>query len=172
MSLAAGILETAAGLQGPPITWGAEGIAAGFGEAEIKGYDNFGMFVKAVEMAGLSDVLKGPGPFTVFAPVDSAFGGKEALLQDPKALAEILKYHVVPQKIAAGSISADLVTVNGASLTYSRRFRKTFLDDAMMDPKYPKDIACDNGVFHAIDSIMVPGAYNKISAEAGLAGNR
>jgi uncharacterized surface protein with fasciclin (FAS1) repeats len=164
-------MATAAELQGSPITWGAEGIAFGHEESVIKGYDSFGNFVKAVEAAGLADVLKGPGPFTIFAPVDSAFGSQlDALAKDPKALAEILKYHVVSGTIPSGSIDKDMVTVNGASITYSRRFRKTFLDDAMMDPKYPVDVECSNGVIHAIDSIMLPSTYKKLSAEAGLGG--
>lgn len=41
----------------------------------------------------------------------------------------------------------------------------------MMNPKFPKDIECDNGVLHAIGMIMVPGAYAKISSDTGLGGN-
>ena len=168
------ILAEAAATQGSPITWGADGIPMGFGEAEIRGYDGFGNFVKAVEAAGLADTLKGAGPFTVFAPVDSAFPeDMTALLADPAALAEILKYHVVAGKVSSGSIApGEIATVNGASITVTRRFRKNFLDYAMMDPKFPADVDCSNGVFHAIDSIMIPGDYNPINPEAGKAGAR
>jgi uncharacterized surface protein with fasciclin (FAS1) repeats len=165
------IMSTAAQLQGPPIQWGSEGVLVGKEEADIKGYDNFSLFCKAVEVAGLTSVLKGPGPFTVFVPVDTAFEGRmEELAANPAALAEVLKYHVVAGKVSAGSIGADLATVNGATLTYSRRFRKTFLDGAMMDPKYPADVECTNGVIHAIDSILVPGGWSPVGAEQGLRG--
>ena len=61
---------------------------------------SFKTLATALQAAGLVDVLKGKGPFTVFAPTDEAFaklpaGTLEALLKDPKALAEVLKYHVV-----------------------------------------------------------------------------
>ena len=64
----------------------------------------FTTLVAAVEAAGLVDVLKGEGPFTVFAPTDEAFaalpeGTVEGLLADPEALAAILTYHVVAGKV-------------------------------------------------------------------------
>lgn len=141
----------------------------GHEESDIKGYDNFKVFGAAVNAAGLGGVLSGPGPFTVFLPVDSAFDGKvDALLANPSKLADILKYHVVAGKIS--NPSADMVTVHGATLTYGRRFRKNFVDFAMLDPKYPSNVECTNGVIHVIDSILEPNTYSKISAEQGLGG--
>src|SRR5688572_33041440 len=63
----------------------------------------FRTLVKAVQTAGLVDTLKGPGPFTVFAPTDAAFaklpkGTVEALLNDKAALTDLLTYHVVAGK--------------------------------------------------------------------------
>src|SRR5512144_548136 len=65
---------------------------------------SFNTLVKAVQAAGLVDTLKGPGPFTVFAPTDEAFaklpaGTVDALLKDPAKLTKILTYHVVPGEI-------------------------------------------------------------------------
>ncbi|KAJ1638211.1 FAS1 domain-containing protein [Pavlovales sp. CCMP2436] len=161
------IIVTATSLQGPVIFWGSEGVLVGKEESDIKGYDNFGKFVAAVESAGLTATLKGAGPFTVFAPTDAAFadfGGVPAGM----TLADVLKYHVVSGKMSTSDISGDLKTVQGNSLTYGRRFRKTFLDYAKVGIEsegaskggnYPKDIECSNGMIHAIDCIMVPGAY-------------
>ena len=60
---------------------------------------NLSTFVTAVNAAGLTSALKGPGPFTVFAPSNAAFAAVdeatlEALLANPEALADLLKYHV------------------------------------------------------------------------------
>jgi uncharacterized surface protein with fasciclin (FAS1) repeats len=76
---------------------------------------NFKTLATALTAAGLVETLKGPGPFTVFAPTDAAFaklpaGTVETLLKEPKGkLAEILKYHVFSGKV----IAADVVEPNG-----------------------------------------------------------
>jgi len=157
------IVTTAVGLQGPVMYWGADGVALGHEESDIKGYDNFGKLCGALTSFGLVDALKGPGPFTVFAPTDAAI---EAFTGE--ITADILKYHVVPGKVMFSSITGDLKTLQGSTLTYGRRFRKTFLDNAMVGISssgaskgqvYPVDVECTNGVIHAIDVVLVPGAY-------------
>lgn len=128
-------------------------------ENELKGYDNFGSFLNAVEAAGLSAALRGPGPFTVFAPTDSAFAAYKKPIT-----AEVLKYHVVPGRYPAASINADLPTLHGKSLKYERKFRKTFVDDAIVGQAdnfgggsaFPVDVACDNGIIHAISVVLEP----------------
>src|SRR5688572_30414435 len=70
---------------------------------------SFETLVKAVKVADLQKVLDGPGPFTVFAPTDEAFAAvpKEklaALLADPKQLAAVLTYHVVPGEVLAADV--------------------------------------------------------------------
>jgi uncharacterized surface protein with fasciclin (FAS1) repeats len=172
-SLNANIVETLKTLQGPGICWGSEGVALGHEENDIKGYDNFDKLVGAVAAAGLADALSGPGPFTVFAPTNSAFDGVPA----GAATADVLKYHVVPGKYTYAQITGDLKTLQGNSLTYSRKFRKTFVDDAIVGQednfgggsKFPKDIVCDNGIIHAISMVLVPG-FSKVGAEVGLGG--
>lgn len=72
-ALNANIVETLKSLPGPGIVWGSEGVPLGHEENDIKGYDNFDRLVNAVAAAGLADALSGPGPFTVFAPTNSAF---------------------------------------------------------------------------------------------------
>ena len=69
--------------------------------ATAVGAGQFKTLVAAVQAAGLVEALQGKGPFTVFAPTDAAFaklpaGTVEGLLKDPKALSNILLYHVVP----------------------------------------------------------------------------
>ena len=168
-ALDAGIVDTLKGLEGPGIPWGSAGVLEGFEESDIKGYDGFGKVADAIDAAGLASTLDG-GEYTVFVPVDSAVKGD--LSED------VLKYHVVPGKIAKGSIGADLSTIDGRTLTYKRFARKTFLDDAVVGPQgegaatgsvYPVDVAFDGGVIHAIDITLVPG-WTKVDAEAGAGG--
>ena len=71
-----------------------------------KAAGSFNTLAKAIEAAGLTETLKGEGPFTVFAPTDEAFaklpkGTLESLLQDKEKLAMILKYHVVAGEVSA-----------------------------------------------------------------------
>lgn len=78
--------------------------------------------VAAVTAAGLVDTLKGPGPFTVFAPTDEAFsklpaGTVEALLKDIPKLTSILTYHVVPQSVRPTRNGRTYETVNGKELS-------------------------------------------------------
>jgi len=159
------IMSTAASLRGPDIFWGADGVAQGYEESDIKGQDNFGKFCQAVSAAGLDQTLRS-GEYTVFVPTDAAFDDFKGTMT-----ADILKYHVVPGRVPSGSISGDLQTLNGASLTYRRYVRKTFLDNAMIGissagaskgQNYPTDVQCSNGLIHAIDMVLVPGEFSSV----------
>jgi transforming growth factor-beta-induced protein len=120
----------------------------------------FTTLAAALEAAGLVDTLKGEGPFTVFAPTDDAFkklpaGTVEGLLKDPKALGDILLYHVVPGKVMAADVvnltSAD--TALGKPVSIKVEDGKVFVNDAQVTAT---DIAAANGVIHVIDSVILP----------------
>lgn len=121
------VLTTLASLQGPEIFWGSEGVAFGKEESDIKGYDNFGKFVQAIQAAGLTADFQGPGPITVFAPTDAAMDSYGGMLSP-----DVIKYHVVPGNYPVAAIQGNLQTLQGSALTYGRRFRKTFVDYAMV----------------------------------------
>jgi len=166
--MAADIIATVAALEGPVVYWGADGPAVGKEESDIKGYDNFGSFIAAVQKAGLTSALQGPGPLTVLVPTDAAFAQFKGELT-----ADILKYHVIPGKVTIGSIGGNQPTLQGNELTYRRYVRKTFLDDAMMGissagaskgQQYPCDVECSNGLVHAIDCVLTPGYVMPINA--------
>jgi uncharacterized surface protein with fasciclin (FAS1) repeats len=112
----------------------------------------------ALEKAGLVQTLKGPGPFTVFAPTDAAFAKVpkaqlDALLADKAKLAAVLTYHVVPGKVMAKDVKAGKVTtVQGSQLTLGTTGGVT-VDSAKV---VKADIAADNGVIHVIDSVVLP----------------
>ncbi|HEX7952788.1 MAG TPA: fasciclin domain-containing protein [Burkholderiales bacterium] len=119
----------------------------------------FKTLVTAVQAAGLVDTLKGPGPFTVFAPTDEAFaklpaGTLDALLKDKKKLADILTYHVVAGKVMAAQVKPGMVkTVEGQSLTVSTMNGAVMVNNAKV---VKTDIVASNGVIHVIDTVVLP----------------
>jgi uncharacterized surface protein with fasciclin (FAS1) repeats len=121
---------------------------------------SFKTLVAAVQAAGLVDVLRGKGPFTVFAPTDGAFaklpkGTVEGLLQDKAKLAAILTYHVVPGLVRAADVVkvSSAKTVNGQSLAVKTNAEGVTIDNARV---VKADIECTNGVVHVIDSVVLP----------------
>jgi uncharacterized surface protein with fasciclin (FAS1) repeats len=119
---------------------------------------NFKTLATALQVAGLVDTLKGPGPFTVFAPTDAAFAKVpkaqlDALLADKAKLTAVLTYHVVPGKVMAKDVKAGKVkTVQGSELTLGTAGGVT-VDNAKVTTA---DIAADNGVIHVIDTVLIP----------------
>jgi uncharacterized surface protein with fasciclin (FAS1) repeats len=119
---------------------------------------SFKTLATALTAAGLIDTLKGPGPFTVFAPTDEAFAkvpkaDLEALLKDKAKLTAVLTYHVVPGKVMAKDVKAGKVkTVQGSEMTVSTS-AGVMVDGAKV---VKTDIAADNGVIHVIDSVIIP----------------
>jgi uncharacterized surface protein with fasciclin (FAS1) repeats len=119
----------------------------------------FKTLVTALKAADLVDTLKGPGPFTVFAPTDEAFaklpaGAVDALLKDKQKLAAVLTYHVVPGEVMAAQVKPGKVkTVQGQSLTVSTQGGAVMVDNAKV---IKTDIVASNGVIHVIDSVILP----------------
>jgi len=123
---------------------------------------SFNTLVAAVKAAGLVDTLKGPGPFTVFAPTDEAFaklpaGTVEELLkpENKSKLVAILTYHVVPGKVTAKDVVKlhEAKTVNGQELTVKTEMGSVMVNNAKV---VKTDILCTNGVIHVIDTVVLP----------------
>jgi uncharacterized surface protein with fasciclin (FAS1) repeats len=118
----------------------------------------FNTLAAALQAAGLVDTLKGPGPFTVFAPTDEAFAkipkaDLDALLKDKAKLSAVLTYHVVSGKVMAKDVKAGKVkSVQGSDLTLGTMGGVT-VDAAKV---VQADIVADNGVIHVIDSVVLP----------------
>lgn len=131
---------------------------------------SFKTLATALEAAGLVDTLKGPGPFTVFAPTDDAFdklpaGTVDTLLKEPKGkLAEILKYHVVSGDVRAADVvkmdGQKVKTVQGSDLTVEVKGDKVALiDGAGNRVNVTKtDVVASNGVIHVLDGVLMPPA--------------
>jgi uncharacterized surface protein with fasciclin (FAS1) repeats len=149
------VTGTLASLEGPGQVWGADGIAVGKEESDLKGYENFSKFHAALQSTGVAAEL-GAGPYTVFAPTDPALESYE-LLRGPVD-ARVVKMHIVQGKIASADVSsADLTTIGGDKLTYRYAVRKHFVNDAIIGEKtfgpfadYPVDVECSNGVIHTV----------------------
>ena len=130
--------------------------------------------VAAVKAAGLVDALEGKGPFTVFAPVNSAFtalpaGTVDTLLkpENKDQLTKVLTYHVVPGRmsskdlamaIKAGHGKAELKTVSGGTLTAWMDGKWIALKDEKggMSHVTQADVFQSNGVIHVVDTVVMP----------------
>ena len=130
--------------------------------------------VTAVKAAGLVDTLASPGPFTVFAPTNAAFGklpaGTVETLVTPEnkgTLTTVLTYHVVAgtfdskaiaAAIKSGNGKATLTTVQGQKLTASMYGDKLIVTDAKGGKSTVAlaDLRQKNGVVHVIDSVLMP----------------
>jgi len=127
----------------------------------------FSTLVTAVKAAGLVDTLKGPGPFTVFAPTNAAFaalpeGTVETLLkpENKDQLTSILTYHVVPGAVTSDQILGtrmDVATVQGSTVhvdgTGGKYGAAVRVNDANVTSA---DIMATNGVIHVIDKVLLP----------------
>lgn len=120
----------------------------------------FNTLVKAVEAAGLVDILKSPGPYTLFAPVDEAFarmpeGALDRLLEDSSKLKKILTYHVLFGDVRSDNFLEldEAPTVEGSVVVIDSSHGYKVNQAVVITP----DILADNGVIHAIDSVLMPG---------------
>jgi uncharacterized surface protein with fasciclin (FAS1) repeats len=111
----------------------------------------FGTLLTAIDVADLTGLLEGNGPYTLFAPTDDAFkklpeGALQELLADKDKLVTVLKYHVVPNRISAVQIleKGELNTTSGQQLPTS--------DLSVIRA----DIPARNGVIHVIDHVLLP----------------
>lgn len=109
--------------------------------------------------SGLAETLKGPGPYTVFAPSDAAFQAVPAktlaeLSSNKALLKEVLSYHVLPGKVGAAEVkTGNAKTVQGASLALSRAGSYVTVEDALVTQA---DLGAANGVVHVIDRVLMP----------------
>jgi transforming growth factor-beta-induced protein len=128
--------------------------------AEVDG--RFTTLLAALEAAGLTEALKGEGPFTVFAPTDEAFNalpeGTVASLLQPEnqdQLTNILLYHVVEGKVMAEQVVSlsSAETLQGQEITVKVQNGEVMIDGARV---VITDILTSNGVIHVIDAVLLP----------------
>jgi uncharacterized surface protein with fasciclin (FAS1) repeats len=130
--------------------------------------------VAAVKAAGLVDTLSGPGPFTVFAPTNSAFaklpaGTVDNLLKPANKgkLVEVLTYHVVPGRLSAKDLmdaaksnggKAKFKTVEGEELTVASKGNVLTVWDSKGNTSRItiQNVFQSNGVIHVVDTVLLP----------------
>jgi len=114
---------------------------------------------KLITDAGLTETLRGAGPFTVFAPSDDAFKAVPAktmaeLAANKELLKSVLTYHVVPGKVMAADVkNASTKTVQGANVALAKAGGYVTVEDAMVTQA---DVPASNGVVHVIDRVLMP----------------
>ena len=120
---------------------------------------SFNTLLKALFAANLVDLLKSPGSYTVFAPVDKAFarmpeGMLDSLLQDIPKLKKVLTYHVLFGDVRTDNLIEleEAETVEGSIVAIDTSNGYKVNQALIMTP----DIIADNGVIHVIDSILMP----------------
>ena len=127
------------------------------------GDERFSTLVAAVSAAGLVETLQGPGPFTVYAPVNEAFaalpeGTVEDLLKPENIdqLTAILTYHVVPGKVMAADVATgEVEAVSGVDLSLMADNGSVMVEEATV---VSADIEATNGVIHVIDQVLIPSS--------------
>ncbi|MEE2526336.1 fasciclin domain-containing protein [Hyphobacterium sp. HN65] len=127
---------------------------------------SFNTLVAAVQAAGLVDVLRGDGPFTVFAPTDEAFAalGEDTIasLLEPEnreQLVSILTYHVVPGEYFAGDLQGQrlsVASVQGDTIDVDATHGSVMIDGATV---INADVDASNGVIHVINEVIMPGTH-------------
>ena len=147
------------------------GVARAENIVEIAAADaRFSTLVAAVTAAGLAETLSGPGPFTVFAPVNDAFaalpaGTVETLLkpENKGQLTDILLYHVDNRNLTAAGIPngsnyfKPLLTSQRLCITKSAKGVTVDDGSGTVANVIIADIKADNGVIHVIDKVLLPG---------------
>lgn len=126
---------------------------------------DFSILVEAVVAANLQGTLSGTGPFTVFAPTNTAFAAllaelgisKDALLADKALLTKVLTYHVVPGRVLKAdvpvgtpiaTVQGDTLSINAALAITDQRGRSANI--------VATDVLTSNGVIHAINKVILP----------------
>ena len=114
----------------------------------------------ALQAAGLVQTLKGPGPFTVFAPTDEAFAkipkaDLDALLKDKAKLAAVLSYHVFAGNANSSDLRQlkDLSTVQGGRIKIEASKTSLKMDSATV---VKADVPASNGIIHVVDTVLIP----------------
>ena len=118
---------------------------------------SFSTLAQALQAGGLVDTLKGPGPFTVFAPTDAAFGkvpqqDLNQTLQNQQLLRSVLTYHVTAGRLNAAELAqrGQVASVQGGALSVGQ-------GPAVNGVRIVQaDIAASNGVIHVIDTVLTP----------------
>jgi uncharacterized surface protein with fasciclin (FAS1) repeats len=112
-----------------------------------------------IQQAGLTETLKGPGPYTVFAPTNDAFKAvpaatMDALAKDPAKLKAVLAYHVVPGSLNSADLkNGPVKTVQGGNVALYKSGTFLTVEEALVTTP---DVQATNGVIQIVDKVLIP----------------
>lgn len=168
------ILNALGYMEGPTYTYGHFAALEGKKPTDIKGTDNFDMFKAAIDQAGCSKYLMGNGPYTVFAPTNSAIEAFDGVLDE-----EVILTHIVGRDLFSDEfVDGELETLSGHTVSVRNQFRKKYVQEAIIGQldnhsggtPYPTNISCNNGVIHAINTVLKPGWSRAAMDSQGVQG--
>ena len=145
-----------------------------------QGDSRFTILVEAINAAGLSDTLNGPGPYTVFAPTNDAFASllaelslsKEALLANKPLLTAVLTYHVLPAQVEKAAVPAGkaITTVQGGIFKVDAVGGSLVITDGRNRKSTitATDIPASNGVVHVVDKVLLPADKTVVQTAVAL----
>jgi uncharacterized surface protein with fasciclin (FAS1) repeats len=121
---------------------------------------NFTTLAKLLAAADLVTVMKGPGPYTVFAPTDEAFAKVpkdtlDALAKDKARLQAVLKYHVLTSRWTSDDFKLvkSTGTADGRPVTFGSSGGSATVNGARI---VKADVGCTNGMIHVVDAVLLP----------------
>lgn len=167
------ILNALGNMEGPSICYGHFAVLENKRELDIKEYDNFDAFKAAIDQADCTKLLMGNGPFTVFAPTNTAIENFSGILTE-----EVIKTHIIPRDLYSDELEGKFETLSGHTVTCKTEFRKIYVDHALIGQldnhtggtPYPTNAICENGVIHAINTVLTPGWKRAASDSQGVQG--
>lgn len=121
------ILNALGNMEGPSISYGHFAALENRKPTDIKGYDNFDAFKAAIDQAECTKLLRGNGPFTVFAPTNTAIENFDGILTE-----EVIKTHIIPQDLYTDELVGEFETLSGHKLKCENKFRKIYADQALI----------------------------------------
>ena len=124
----------------------------------VSSHHDLKIFLQAVMETDLYDILAEDGPFTIFAPTDTAFRKLpfktiEQLFQDKEQLTEVLSKHIVLIKIKSTDLekNKNIQTANGKKISLKNQYGYK-IESAII---IKKDIICENGIIHTINEVIL-----------------
>ncbi|KAL3922288.1 MAG: hypothetical protein SGILL_002283 [Bacillariaceae sp.] len=167
------ILKALGNMEGPSICYGHFAKTEGKNELDIKEYDNFDRFKTLVEQTGCASLIQGNGPFTVFAPTNSALDRFDGVFDE-----ETIKTHIIPRDLYSDELEGSFETLSGHTVVCKKQFRKTYVDEAIIGQldthtggtPFPTNAVCENGVIHAINTVLKPGWSAATADSQGVQG--
>lgn len=116
-------------------------------------------FAASIRSSGLSETMKNNGPFTIFAPSNSALDKlpqvtRDAYRKDKDKVAKLVGHHVIPGRVLVADVKPGKVqTIAGTVVTLRSDNGKITVDDANVTES---GVPADNGVIHVIDTVLLP----------------